>query len=117
LKVQLKILDANVCSEAYEDHEYFTFTNNQLCAGNLDGGYDTCQGGKSSDAVTKHFTNSFSYQSDSGGPLQIVLPDNKCVYSIVGITSFGTGCGLKGAPSIYTRVSSYLDWIEEKVWN
>lgn len=53
---------------------------------------------------------------DSGGPLQIVNPDNKCIYSIIGITSFGAGCGAKNSPSVYTRVSSYIDWIESKVW-
>lgn len=37
------------------------------------------------------------------------------LYHIVGITSFGAICG-SGLPSVYTRVSHYLDWIEENVW-
>lgn len=54
--------------------------------------------------------------TDSGGPIQIILPDSKCMYHIVGVTSFGGVCGGKNSPSIYTRVSSYIEWIEQKVW-
>ncbi|XP_067002777.2 venom protease [Anabrus simplex] len=68
-----------------------------LCAGDPSGRSDTCQG-------------------DSGGPLQILENSSSSVYSVVGVTSFGPSpCGGK-KPSIYTRVSSYLDWIEGIVW-
>lgn len=53
---------------------------------------------------------------DSGGPIQIVLADNKCASYIIGVTSFGGYCGGKNSPSVYTRVSAYIDWIETKVW-
>ncbi|XP_023173284.2 serine protease 3-like [Drosophila hydei] len=48
-------------------------------------------------------------QGDSGGPL-IYKEDDKSY--LIGITSFGlaTGCEI-GFPSIFTRVTSYLDWI------
>jgi secreted trypsin-like serine protease len=65
----------------------------QICAGVPDGKNDTCQG-------------------DSGGPLQIVVDEQHC---IVGVVSFGIACGY-ALPSIYTRVSFYLDWIESIVW-
>ena len=32
-----------------------------------------------------------------------------------GVISFGYGCGRKGYPGIYSRVSSYRDWINEVV--
>jgi hypothetical protein len=44
---------------------------------------------------------------DSGGPL-VRISDR----ALVGIVSRGYGCGLKGVPGIYTRVSSYRAWIE-----
>ncbi|XP_047532757.1 serine protease snake-like [Vanessa atalanta] len=76
------------------------FRDHQLCAGNLSGGIDTCQG-------------------DSGGTVQVKIPmktEGK-MYWAVGITSFGKECGQKNRPSVYTRVSSFIDWIEEIVWD
>lgn len=52
---------------------------------------------------------------DSGGPLQIFLSGSKCMHSIIGVTSFGSGCGNK-TPALYSFVPAYIDWIEEKVW-
>lgn len=52
---------------------------------------------------------------DSGGPLQIKLLGNGRMTSfIVGVTSFGHGCGSE-TPGVYTKVSSFLNWIESKV--
>ncbi|KAL7039772.1 hypothetical protein ACKWTF_000108 [Chironomus riparius] len=95
-KVDLSLIRNEKCTEILDDTGY-SIDNSQLCAGELQGGKDTCQG-------------------DSGGPLQIVSNSNKCVYIIVGITSFGRSCGLKNSPGVYTKVSAYLDWIENKVW-
>ncbi|XP_076229384.1 venom protease-like [Nomia melanderi] len=66
----------------------------QLCAG--EPGKDTCHG-------------------DSGGPLMILNQDYNCMYSIIGVTSFGGICG-SIIPGVYTRVSNYLSWIEGVVW-
>lgn len=45
LKVQLDIFDQNTCETAFDDE--LLITRNQLCAGILSGGHDTCQGGAS----------------------------------------------------------------------
>ncbi|XP_028168057.1 serine protease snake-like isoform X1 [Ostrinia furnacalis] len=75
--------------------------NHQICAGKLTGGVDACQG-------------------DSGGPLQlkVSLPinDQGSMNQVIGVTSFGIGCGLPNLPGIYTKVSSFIDWIENIVW-
>lgn len=55
-------------------------------------------------------------QGDSGGPIQIITPNNKCIFHIIGITSFGRSCAARNAVGVYTRVSSFLDWIEQVVW-
>lgn len=50
---------------------------------------------------------------DSGGPLVHKDGNNT---TLIGITSFGYiyGCGCEvGWPGIFTRITSYLDWIEE----
>jgi secreted trypsin-like serine protease len=52
----------------------------------------------------------FVLQGDSGGPLVILIDG---VYNQVGIVSFGAdkGCELE-LPAAFTRVTSYLSWIE-----
>lgn len=70
-------------------------TSNQICAKDKLNRSDTCKG-------------------DSGGPLQIFEKD-KTISTIVGITSYGNGCGSR-YPGVYTRISSYVSWIENIVW-
>lgn len=58
--------------------------------------------------------NSDACQGDSGGP--IFLNDNVSgVSTIVGIVSFGVSCGSE-LPGVYTRIASFMDWIENIVW-
>ncbi|GBG27375.1 Serine protease 56 [Hondaea fermentalgiana] len=64
-----------------------------ICAGYEDGGVDTCVG-------------------DSGGPL--FVQDDEDTNVVVGITSWGVGCARPGKYGVYTRVSSYISWIEEQ---
>ena len=45
---------------------------------------------------------------DSGGPLLYVYDG---VTYLVGLTSWGTGCALKGYPGVYTNVNYYREWI------
>ncbi|GMH36878.1 hypothetical protein BSKO_04751 [Bryopsis sp. KO-2023] len=64
-------------------------------------------------------------QGDSGGPL--VIADSKGGVSIidgnpdfdllVGIVSFGPATCASTAPDVYTRVSSFREWIDEKMRN
>ena len=46
-------------------------------------------------------------QGDSGGPL--VLNGTSL---LVGVVSYGNGCGRPGFPGIYTRVSAYAGWLD-----
>ncbi|CAH0698638.1 unnamed protein product [Spodoptera exigua] len=69
----------------------------QLCYGDKLVSKDTCQG-------------------DSGGPIQVKSKNITCMYTVVGVTSFGRACGFVGEPGIYTRVANYVPWIESIVW-
>jgi secreted trypsin-like serine protease len=71
----------------------------QLCAaGNT--GEDACKG-------------------DSGGPLMdtVQLPTRRTAQIFqVGIVSFGSiPCGAQTSPSVYTRVSAYVEWILDHI--
>ena len=46
-------------------------------------------------------------QGDSGGPL-MYLSDR---WQVVGIVSWGHGCGEPSTPGVYTKATAYLNWI------
>lgn len=54
-----------------------------------------------------------SCKGDSGGPLVSEGPEGR--WTQVGIVSFGYGCGRKGYPGVYTRITQYLLWIYLKI--
>lgn len=102
MKVQLHVISNGQCQNTFNTQQEKIFLPQGLndlliCAGELSGGKDTCQG-------------------DSGGPLQIVLSDPYCMYSLIGVTSFGKFCGFNNSPAVYSKVSSFLEWIEEVTW-
>ncbi|MEI8082587.1 MAG: serine protease [Actinomycetes bacterium] len=71
------------------DVTYYPATH--LCAGVPGGGVDACQG-------------------DSGGPL-VTVGSRRL---LVGVVATGEGCALPDYPGIYTRVSTYANWIHRR---
>lgn len=92
-KATLSPWSLNDCNRTYLSMVKKIVTRDQICA--ADTASNACQG-------------------DSGGPLQI-QETGRTIFTVVGITLFGMGCGSK-YPGVYTRVSSYVDWIENIVW-
>ena len=55
-------------------------------------------------------TYSYTFlKSYLGGPLICIDKQNQPI--LTGITSFGIGCARKNFPGVYTRISSYREWI------
>ena len=50
---------------------------------------------------------------DSGGPLAVLGEDKS--YRLVGVVSWGRYCALPGYPGVYTRVTSLLPWIRQRM--
>ncbi|MEW2178927.1 serine protease [Streptomyces sp. NPDC005406] len=81
------VLPDNSCEQAYPGGSNGTYdASAMLCAGEPEGGYDACQG-------------------DSGGPL---VAQGR----LVGLVSWGSGCGRAGSPGVYTRISAAIEWME-----
>ncbi|XP_045775532.1 trypsin-1-like isoform X4 [Maniola jurtina] len=98
------IIDSELCNNLLKqscNRQWCGIQEHQICAGKLAGGVDACQG-------------------DSGGPLQVKinLPYSRegSMHFVIGVTSFGIGCARPNLPGVYTRVSSFVDWIEGIVW-
>ncbi|XP_044133425.1 ovochymase-1 [Bufo gargarizans] len=88
-QLQVPILDNGICNNSYYPG---VISERMFCAGFPDtGGKDSCQG-------------------DSGGPL--VCPSSNKSYVLFGIVSWGVGCARSKKPGVYTRVRSFLSWIE-----
>jgi secreted trypsin-like serine protease len=55
--------------------------------------------------------NQDSCENDSGGPLILEgVSDNEDV--LLGVVSWGYGCGMEGYPGVYSRVSKARSWLE-----
>ncbi|XP_039450111.1 CLIP domain-containing serine protease B4-like [Culex pipiens pallens] len=92
MRTELEILNRTECDTAYQQQE-ITLRDTQLCVSRPKLA-DVCHG-------------------IAGSSLMQRVGDS--LY-LIGITSFGpTGCGKKNIPDVYTKVASYVDWIESKM--
>ncbi|MFJ6570599.1 serine protease [Streptomyces sp. NPDC091292] len=80
---QIQVLPDALCEAAYPGNADGAYrADSMVCAGEEAGGRDACQG-------------------DSGGPLV-------AKGRLIGLVSWGSGCGQPGSPGVYTRVSAAL---------
>ncbi|KAJ8705375.1 hypothetical protein PYW07_011202 [Mythimna separata] len=98
--VNLQAFNASECAGIYQPHRHLEHGydhEKQMCYGHHTIVIDTCEG-------------------DSGGPLLYNKDRIRCLFSVVGVTSYGKDCGILGSAGMYTRVSYYVPWIENVVW-
>ncbi|KAF6084705.1 plasminogen activator, tissue type [Phyllostomus discolor] len=96
-EAHVRLYPSSRCAPQYVSNK--TITHNMLCAG------DTRSGGNQANLHD-------ACQGDSGGPL-VCMKDNHM--TLVGIISWGVGCGEKDVPGVYTKVTNYLDWIHDNM--
>ena len=89
---QIPYLDTEQCL-APQVYGPKKLSSGMFCAGYLEGGVDTCQG-------------------DSGGGMVCEVRGRQ---SVLGLTSWGYGCGRPNRPGVYTKVVDYLEWIAGKL--
>lgn len=85
--IKVPLVDHDICR-----HQMIhNITENVLCAGVLGLSIDACEG-------------------DSGGPMVTLYRDT---WFLVGLVSWGEGCGRVDKLGIYTKVSNYNQWINK----
>ncbi|XP_036056267.1 LOW QUALITY PROTEIN: transmembrane protease serine 11G-like [Onychomys torridus] len=90
-EVEIEIISNDVCNQV---NVYGgAVSSGMICAGFLTGKLDACEG-------------------DSGGPL--VISNDRSIWYLLGIVSWGIDCGKENKPGIYTRVTHYRNWIKSK---
>lgn len=101
-ELQVPVHDTAVCRKAYREHGIFLpgqFDDTVLCAGDMKGGKGICKG-------------------DSGGPLMQPIMNTitkKHHFYQIGVVSYGLRCAEPNAPTVYARVTYFIDWIQETI--
>lgn len=91
LFINVMLVSHDKCKEKLGDQ----LTGNMICAGDPSFKKDACKG-------------------DSGGPMVVATNGTRF---LVGLVSWGEGCGRFQRFGVYTKVSNYLDWIENVIEN
>lgn len=89
-EAEVQVLAAETCRR--DDHYGDLITENMFCAGRPDWSQDACEG-------------------DSGGPLVCEAGGRLFLF---GIISWGDGCARENRPGVYTKVTNYNQWIQNK---
>ncbi|XP_004692573.1 PREDICTED: transmembrane protease serine 12 [Condylura cristata] len=88
---EVHYISRNICNSEKSYGGIIPHTS--FCAGDEEGSFDTCRG-------------------DSGGPLMCYLPEHNRFF-VMGITSYGHGCGRKNFPGVYSGPSFHQKWLTD----
>ncbi|XP_059102428.1 vitamin K-dependent protein C isoform X3 [Peromyscus eremicus] len=87
--IRIPVAPRNECMQVMNN----VVSENMLCAGILGDNRDACDG-------------------DSGGPMVVFF---RGTWFLVGLVSWGEGCGHLNNYGVYTKVSRYLEWIHSHI--
>ena len=94
LTVDINIISNNDCKT--KNNIYSSkVVDSMICGGSAQGGKDACK-------------------RDSGGPL-VQETGAGGGRRLIGVVSWGQGCGQARYPGVYTRVSSFTAWIDQNI--
>lgn len=94
--VDVKVISNDRCNEMlFKVSGAIEVDDNMLCAGHFQGIKDACQG-------------------DSGGPLVTKKADGSG-HQLIGVVSWGYGCGNINRPGVYTRIPRFTNWIQKEM--
>lgn len=83
--ISVPLVEQSECAH----HMVNNLTQNVLCAGSIGSTVDACKG-------------------DSGGPMMTLYRNT---WFLIGLVSWGEGCGNTDKLGVYTKVSNYMEWI------
>ncbi|KAK2721777.1 venom serine protease Bi-VSP-like isoform X2 [Artemia franciscana] len=92
-EARIRVYSQAQCKNAYTGIRNTKIDKTVICAGVPSGRQDACQG-------------------DSGGPLMTPVGGK---FYLIGIVSKGLACGTPNVPGIYTRVTTFMDWITNEI--
>lgn len=92
----------------------------QICVGTEAGQRDLCAVNDTiimqiMNSFFKFKLNNFCLKGFAGAPLVNTIERTSCTHKLIGLRSIRAACA-SGNPSVFIRVSAYLNWIEDIVW-
>ncbi|XP_066219332.1 transmembrane protease serine 12 [Saccopteryx leptura] len=93
-EAEVHYISRNICNSEMSYGNIIPVTS--FCAGDENGRFDSCRG-------------------DSGGPLMCYLPEQKRFF-VMGVTSFGYGCGRKNFPGVYSGPFFFEMWLRDHLY-
>ncbi|XP_032522490.2 venom protease-like isoform X2 [Danaus plexippus] len=97
-KVSVPVTRLSQCQEVYKSYGKSLKIDEQVICGGYEGGKNSCKG-------------------DSGGPLMLPNTDSEqqVYFYQIGIVSLAPLCALKNYPTVFTRVTHYIPWLQTQV--
>ncbi len=94
LEAEIEVIGDAACTEQYAEDGDEVFGDQQVCAGLDAGEVDACFG-------------------DSGGPLVAPADDERTDWYLLGVVSWGAGCGRPLRPTVYAEVAAFTGWLAD----